>query len=157
MGGFEQSWAILLVFDVFESEHHYRTDRLAFMHEIETLVDILQLEDMGDHGVDLDFPVHVPVNDLRHIGAASRAAERSALPDAAGHELERPGGNFLAGFRDPDHHRDPPAAMAGLERLAHHGGIAGAVEGEVGAAVGEPDQMRNDVATEFGWIDKMGH
>src|SRR6202049_317959 len=123
---------ILLVFDVFDLEHDDRTDRLALVHQIESLVDLLELEDVGDHRVDLDLAVHVPVDDFRHVGPASRAAERAALPDPAGDELERPGGNFLAGFRHADDHRYAPAAMTGFQCLAHHGGIAGAVEGEIG-------------------------
>ena len=53
---------------------------------------------VGDHRVDLDLAVHVPVDDLRHVGAARGAAERGALPDAAGDQLERPGGDLLAGL-----------------------------------------------------------
>src|ERR1700745_2473028 len=126
---------ILLVFDAllwnvtFDLEHDDRTDRLAFMHQVEPLVDLVQLEDMGNHRIDLDLPGHVPVDDLRNIGSAAGAAECGAFPDPAGHELEWPGGDLLAGFRHPDHDRDAPAAMTGFQRLAHHGGIAGAVEG----------------------------
>jgi hypothetical protein len=42
-----------------------------------------------DQVVDVDLAVHVPVDDLRHVGAAARAAEGRALPHAAGDELER--------------------------------------------------------------------
>src|SRR6266852_4514459 len=49
-----------------------------------------------------------------------RAAARRAFPHPAGHKLERPGGNFLAGFRYPDHRGDAPATVTRLERLAHH-------------------------------------
>jgi hypothetical protein len=76
---------ILLMFAVFDSEHDDRTNRFAFMHQIESLVDLLELEDMGDHRIDLDLSVHVPVDDFGNIGAAARTAERRALPDAAGH------------------------------------------------------------------------
>src|SRR6478752_2986115 len=99
---------ILLVFDVLDSEYDDRTDRLALVHQIESLVDLFQFEDVGDHRIDLDLPVHVPVNDFRHVGAASRAAECRTLPDAAGHQLERPGRDFLTGFRNSDHDRDAP-------------------------------------------------
>src|SRR5882672_2271092 len=77
---------MLIMFDVLSLtlENDDRTDRLAFVHQIKTLVDLLQLEDMGNHRVDLDLSVHVPVDDLRHIGAAAGAAERGALPDPAG-------------------------------------------------------------------------
>src|SRR2546429_819149 len=138
------------------SEHDNRADRLALMHEIESLVDLLQLEDVCDHRIDFDLSVHVPVDDFRHIRAAARAAEGRSLPDAAGHQLERPGGDFLAGLRDPDNDRDAPAAMARFEGLPHHGGVAGAIEGVVGAAVREPDQMLDDV-TDLGRVDEMRH
>src|SRR5580698_9171438 len=156
-------WPILLVFDVFslesdlDLEHDDRTDRLALVHQIESLVDLLELEDMGDHRVDLDLAVHVPVDDFRHVGAAARATQRRALPDPAGHQLERSRGDFLAGFRHPDHHRHGPAAVTGFQRLPHHGGIAGAVEGVIGAAIGQRDQMLDNIAIHLLRIDKMGH
>src|SRR3982074_3617681 len=50
----------------------------------------------------------------------------------------------------------PTTTVAGLQCLAHHRGIAGAVEGVVGAAVGKPDQMRDDVATDLRRVDEMG-
>src|SRR5258705_1279396 len=139
------------------SEHDDRTDRLASVHQIEALVDFLQLEDMGDHRIDLDLSVHVPVNDLRHIGAATRAAERRAFPHAAGHKLERTGRDFLSGFGDGDDDGNAPATMAAFQRLAHHGGIAGAVERVVGAAVGQPNEVLDDVAGDLLRIDEMGH
>src|ERR1700736_5692360 len=77
------------LFDVFDLEHDDRTDRLAFVHQVESLVDLLQLEDVGYHRINLDLSVHVPVDDLRHVGTAARAAERRALPDPAGDQLER--------------------------------------------------------------------
>ncbi|MBA7651457.1 hypothetical protein ES703_59276 [subsurface metagenome] len=46
---------------------------------------------MRDHRVDLDFSLHVPVDDFGHVGAAARAAEGGAFPDPPGDELERPG------------------------------------------------------------------
>src|SRR5205085_650668 len=73
------------------------TEKIApsgFQHlvqQIESLVDLPQLENMGDHRIDLDLAVHVPVDDLRHVGTAARAAERRALPDPAGNQLEWPG------------------------------------------------------------------
>src|SRR5438045_3719153 len=157
MGGYEQSWAYPPLLDVFDLENDDRTDRLALVHQIESLVDLLELEDMGDHRVDLDLAVHVPVNDLRHVGAPARAAERGTFPHPASHELEWPGGDFLAGFGNPDHDRDTPSAMTGLQRLAHHGGVAGTVEGVIGAAVGQSDQMRDDVAFDLLGVDEMRH
>src|ERR1700736_788778 len=141
----------------FDLEHDDRTDRLALVHQIESLVDVLKLEDMGNHRVDLDLAIHVPVDDFRHVGPASRATERGALPDPAGDELERPRSNLLAGFRHANHDRYAPAAMTGFQCLTHHGGIAGAVEGVIGAAVGQRDQMLDDIAIDLLWVDEMRH
>src|SRR5438309_6399336 len=82
----------------------------------------------GDHRIDLDLTLHVPIDDFRHVCAPTRAAERRSLPDAAGDQLERPGRDFRAGRRDADDDGLSPAAMACLQRLAHHGDIAGAIE-----------------------------
>src|ERR1700749_282511 len=139
------------------SEHDDRTDRLALVHQVEAFVDLLQLEDVGDHRVDLDLAVHVPVDDFRHVGAAARTAERRALPDPPGDQLERPRRDFLAGFGNADHDRDAPTAMTGFQGLTHHGGVAGAVEGEVRTAIGQPDQMLHDVAVDFLGVDEVGH
>ena len=55
----------------------------------------------------------------RHVGAAARAAERGAFPDAAGHELERPRRISCPAPATPMMTRHAPAAVAALERLAH--------------------------------------
>jgi hypothetical protein len=48
--------------------------------------------------------------------------------------------------------------MAAFERLAHHVGIAGAVEAVVGAAVGEvEDRLHHLVVADFLRIDEVGH
>src|ERR1700759_2583071 len=93
---------ILLVFD-FLLVHDDRTDRFALVHQVEPLVDLLELEGVSDHRIDLNSSIHVPVADLRHIGAAARPAESRALPDASRDELEWPGGDFLAGLGNADH------------------------------------------------------
>jgi hypothetical protein len=68
---------------------------------------------VGDHRVDIDLAVHVPVDDLRHVGAAARAAEGRAAPGPAGDQLERAGRDFLpAGNADDD--ALAPALVAAL-------------------------------------------
>ena len=54
-------------------------------------------------------------------------APPKAVPfhDPSGDELERTGGDLLAGFGDADHDALAPAAMAAFQRLAHHVGVAG--------------------------------
>jgi CHASE1-domain containing sensor protein len=85
------------------------TADLRALHQVEALVDVVERQRVGDHRVDLDLAVHVPVDDLRHVGAAARAAEGGALPDAAGDQLERPGRDFLARRRHADDHRLCPS------------------------------------------------
>src|SRR4051812_50123354 len=80
-------------------------DRLALVHQIEALVDALERQDVGDEIVDVDPALHVPVDDLRHVGAPACAAERRALPDAAGDELERTRLDLLPRTRHADDHR----------------------------------------------------
>src|SRR5678815_4259426 len=68
---------------------HHAPDRLARVHQVERLVDVVERHRVRDQVIDVDLALHVPVDDLRYVGAAARAAERSALPDAARHQLER--------------------------------------------------------------------
>src|SRR3546814_12383856 len=100
---------------------------LARVHQVEALVDLVQRQDVGDHRVDLDLAIHVPVDDLGHVCAAPGAAEGGALPHATGDELERAGGDFLARFGDADDDAFTPAAVAAFERGAHHFGITGQI------------------------------
>src|SRR5208282_4309423 len=95
----------------------HRSDRLALVHQVESVVDALERHLVGDEIVDVDLALHVPVDDLRHVGAPARAAEGRTLPDAAGDELERAGGYFRARRRDADDDRFAPAAMAAFQRL----------------------------------------
>src|SRR5690606_29289160 len=107
---------------------------LARVHEFEALVDVFERHGVGDHRIDLDLAFHVPVDDLRHVGAAARAAEGCALPCAPGDELDRTCGNFLTCAGSADDDRFAPAAMRAFQRLTHDLDIAGAVEGVVGPA-----------------------
>src|SRR4051812_30079416 len=111
------------------------------MHEIERAIDVLQRKFVRDQTVDVDLAVHVPVNDLRNVGAAARAAECGAFPYAPGDKLKRSRLNFFAGAGDTDDDRLTPASMAALERLPHEVDVADALETVVGAAVGQRDQV----------------
>src|SRR5262249_7201293 len=107
---------------------HDGADRLALLHQLEAVVDALERERVGDEVVDVDLLLHVPIDDLGHIAAASGAAEGRALPDAAGYELKRPRRNLLAGAGDANDGRDAPALVAALERLTHQRRVADAFE-----------------------------
>ena len=67
---------------------HDRADALAGMHQLKTPVDVVERQDVGDHRIDVDLAVHVPIDDFRHVGAAARAAEGRALPRPPGDQLE---------------------------------------------------------------------
>src|SRR5262245_1738172 len=108
------------------SEQGNAANRLALVHEIECVVDLLQRHLVSDQLIDPDLSVHVPVNDLRHVGATARAAESSSLPHPPGDELERACLDLLPCAGDADDHRDAPAAMAALERLTHQVDVADA-------------------------------
>src|SRR3546814_2435515 len=71
--------------------------------------------------------------------------------------LFRSRGDFLARFGNSDDDARTPAAMAGFERLAHYGRVAGAVESIVSAAVGQGHQMRNDIVGDLLRVNEMGH
>src|SRR5437899_1095467 len=51
------------------------TDRFAALHEVEALVDVFQRHRVGDEVVDVDLVFHVPVDDLRDVGAPACTAE----------------------------------------------------------------------------------
>src|SRR3954467_10027783 len=111
------------------------------MHEVERLIDFGERQLVRDEIVDVYPAVHVPIDDLRHVGAAPRAAERGALPDAPCNELERARLDLLARGRHADDDGDAPAAMAALEGLPHHFDVADALEAVVGAATGKLDEV----------------
>src|SRR6056297_1692375 len=136
---------------------HHGADRFALVHQVEPLVDLLKRQLVGDHRVDLDLALHIPVDDLGHVGAAAGAAEGGAAPDPAGDQLEGPGNDFLPGAGDADDHRLAPALVAAFQRLAHDLGIADAFEAVVGAAAGQLDQIGDDIAVNPVRIDEMGH
>ena len=118
---------------------------------------------MRDHGIDLDAPINVPIDDFGHVGAAASAAEGSASPDPAGHQLKWTSRNFLPGPGNADDDALPLAAMAGFERGTHQIHIADAFKRVIGAAdlistrFGHVDEMGNEIAAEFCRIDEMRH
>src|SRR5580704_19587872 len=114
--------------------HDDAADALALVHQVERLGDVGKRHGVGDHRVDFDLFLHVPIDDLRHVGAAAGAAEGGAAPDPAGDQLERPGGDLLARASDADDDALAPAAMAALQRHAHEMDVADAFESVVGAA-----------------------
>src|SRR3546814_1773829 len=111
---------------------------------------------MGDEVVDVDLAVHIPVDDLGNIGTAACAAECRAFPFASGNQLEGAGGDFGAGLGHADDDGLAPAAMAAFQRLTHDLGITYALEGIIGAAISQLDNMIDDVFNLVG-INEVRH
>ena len=112
---------------------------------------------MGDHRIDLDFAIHVPVDDLWHVRSPLGPPKCSAFPDTASYQLERTGRNFCSsgGYADDD--AFAPAFMCSLQSGTHDLGIARRIEGIVGTALGKFYQMSNHVTLDLGGIDEICH
>src|SRR4029077_10149497 len=136
---------------------NHRADRFAAVHEIESVVDLLERHDVRDEIVDVDPLVHVPVDDLRHIRPPACAPKRRALPNPSGDQLEGARLDLLARAGDADNDRHAPAAMAALERLAHQIDVADALEAVIGAAVGEGHDVLHQVTRDFLGIHEVRH
>ena len=72
---------------------------------------------MGDEIIDIDLTVHVPIDDLRHVGTAARTAKGRPFPGAPGDQLERTG-CIRAGRRDADNDAFAPSLMGAFKRGA---------------------------------------
>ena len=118
---------------------------------------------VGDHRIDFDLSLHVPIDDFRYVGTAARAAESGAAPDPAGDELKRPRRDFLTGTGNADNNALAPAAVAAFQRRAHQVDVADALEcvigapDLVGAALGHVDEVRHEVAADVFRIDEVRH
>ena len=72
------------------------------MHQIETVIDVFQLQLVRNHRVDLDLAVHIPINNLGYIGTPACTAKGSATPASTCHQLERACRNLLPRAGDAD-------------------------------------------------------
>src|ERR1700681_1630099 len=127
------------------------------MHEVESFVDPIKRQDVGDQIVDINLAVHVPIDDLGNIGTAAGAPEGRALPYPARHQLERASPNLLPRTRNADDNRDAPTTVAALEGLAHQVDIAGALEAVIGASVGQVDKIGHEITLYLLGVDEMSH
>src|SRR5690606_29819861 len=113
------------------------------------LVDVFELQRVRDQVVDVDLAVHVPVDDLRHVGPSACPAERRALPYASGHKLEGTGRDLLPCAGDTDDDADAPTLVAAFEGLAHRLDVADAFEAVIGTALGQVDQIGHEIALDL--------
>src|SRR6185437_15610732 len=116
-----------------------RADHLAFVHQVERFIDLLQRQHLRDELVHLQPALHVLVDIARQLRAALDAAECGTAPDPSRHELERSRADLLPRRRDTDDGGLAPALVAALQRGTHHVDVADALERIVDATVGEID------------------
>src|SRR5215469_4063971 len=145
------------------SKNNHAADRFALSHQRESLIDVAERHRMRDHRIDLDPPVHVPVDDPWHVGAAARAAKSRTPPCAASDQLERARGNFLTRAGDADDDALSPAAVTAFERRPHQTDVADTFKRVIGAAdlIGAAfchvHEVSNEFASDLGGIDEMRH
>src|SRR5580658_6038717 len=133
------------------------------MHQVEGLVDVVERQGVGDHGIDFDLSLHIPIDDFRHVRTAARAAEGGAAPHSPGDQLKRPCRDFLTSAGNADNNALAPTAVAALQRRAHQIDVADAFERVIGAAdligaaFGHVDEMRHEITADVFRIDEMRH
>jgi hypothetical protein len=111
-------------------------DSLTFVHESESLIDLIERERVSDHGIDLDLPRHIPVDDFGHVrpptgGRSGNCRPFQSRPVTTWKGLSR---NLLSRARNADDNRLNPSSVGRLKRLPHDGDISCAIECVVGAA-----------------------
>src|SRR5690606_38418173 len=84
---------------------------LAFVHQIERRVDLIQTHGVSDKSVQRDLAALRFIHVAGQLGAALDPTEGRTAPDPAGHQLERTGTDFLAGTGHTDDHRLAPALV----------------------------------------------
>ena len=65
-------------------ERHDRSDALALMHQMERVIDLIKRHGVSDHLVDIDFPLHVPVDNLGDVCSTSCTTECGTAPRPSG-------------------------------------------------------------------------
>ena len=127
------------------------------MHQVKTLVDVFQRHCVGNHWIDFDFAIHVPVHNFWHISTTLRTTEGSPAPIAAGDELEWASGNFLTSTSNADDDGCTPTLVTAFKRIAHDVYIADTFERIIRATFGKVNDVWNEIAFNFVRVDEMRH
>ena len=98
---------------------------------------------MGDQIVNVDLAFHIPVDNLRHLGSASRATKRSAPPYPARHQLKRSGRNFGTGWSNTDDDALAPALVAAFKCLTHYLYITDALKTVICTSTSQLNELRH--------------
>jgi len=88
------------------------------MHQLKPAVDVGQRAFVRNEVINIDFAVHIPVDNFWHIATALGAAESRILSDTPGHPLKRRRFDFLPGANDTDDHRHH--VKANTAQAKHH-------------------------------------
>lgn len=133
------------------------SNAFALLHVFEALVDVVEVGGVSNVVIDLESAIQVPLNDTGQLGPALDTTECGTLPSSTGDELEGTGGDLLASSSDTDDGADTPTLVASLQGASHDLDVSGAIESVVETAVGDLDEMGDDVlVTEFGGVDEFG-
>ena len=128
------------------------------MHQVETLVDVIEAHSVGDHRVDLDLAVHVPIDDLWNVRTPRAPPNAVPRQTTARDQLEWTGANFGTRGRHADDDAFAPTFVRRLKRCAHHVDVAGGVERVVCAAFGQGDQVCSTKSPSTSVrVHKIGH
>ena len=111
---------------------------------------------MGYEVIDVDFAIHVPVDNLRHIGSTLGSSKGGALPNPPGNQLKWTGGYFLARAGDTNNDALALTFVTALQCLAHHIDITNALEGIVHATIGHINNRLHRVV-HITWINEVRH
>lgn len=132
------------------------SDAFAFVHQVESFVDLRQVHVVGDELVDLEGSAEIFFDEFRNAFNALVASECCSLPSATSDELEWASADLLTGSSDSDDDTDAPALVSGLQSLSHRDDVADALERVVQSTVGQLHQVFLEWLRDVFRVDELG-
>ena len=111
---------------------------------------------MGNQVINIDLALHIPVNNLRYIGATTGATKGSTAPRAACYQLERSGSNLFPSPCYAHNATFTPAFVASFKRLTHHIYIANTFKAVIHATASHINNMVHHILNVSG-VYKVCH
>lgn len=137
-------------------ERHDGSDALALMHQMKRVIDLIKRHGVSDHLVNIDFPLHAPVDDLGDVRSTSCTTERGTAPGPPRHQLEGACGNFLSCTGHTNNAALPPSLVTALKSLAHDIHVTNALKTVINTTTGHLNQVVDDVL-HLARINKIRH
>jgi hypothetical protein len=109
------------------------------MHEVEGVVDGLDIHRVGNERGQFDIAPHRVLYHSRQLGAALYPAKCRPLPGSPSHKLEWSGRDFLTGACNTNDHRLSPTPMGAFQRSPHDADITDALKGVINTPSGHID------------------